>query len=384
MSNMVDVNSRIDWRAGMEITVGTFRQIDDSLDLRHQLTARVASEGKLGILSGETFSCDGAFVKNTLEIERFQCLALLPSGRIVNADEKVVLSVPMLYGDEYYLTVSIGDGQHRFEKEDVVLVRPEYSYAIQSFDEMTRMDCLPVMRFNVKDGVFLIDTDYIPPCLMLTSDSRLNDYISQMIEKLDGLTRHANLEEGEGKRCLLRYLFLLKGYNRKGRVLDFIQLTQEIAQAIDYYIITPNCESQNEIPAYSEYDIQKWLHWLDEYLNGAVTVLNGVVLEDHTIDFDELKAQIKAELYAQLRPELHDQLRTELKTELRNELEQELQPVLADYINGTVKESLHKVLHAELADKLSAELYDSLYKALYDALYVPVEESQEETFMPLI
>lgn len=380
----MDINARIDWKPGMEITAQTFIELNANIDFKQQVAARITHDNRIGILPGSEFDCQGAFVKNTLEISRFQCMALLPSGKVLNADESVVVTIPMLYGEEYYLTVGFGEKQARFEKEDVGFVRPEYVYAIHTLSELEEKDLFPIMRFKVNEGVFSIDSNYIPPCLFITSDSRFSTYVDLYIQRLDALVKHAHLEEGEGKRSLLRYLFLLKSSNRKESVRDFIRLLQEIAQAIDYYIMVPNTDHPVQIPSFSEYDVEYWLHWFDEYMVGTVTVLDAVVLEDHTIDFDELKAQIKTELYDQLHPELHDQLLKEIKEELRNELSQSLEEALTRYINGPFKAELHSLLQNELSEDLYKRLYETLYEALFNALYVPEEEDKEEVFMPLI
>jgi hypothetical protein len=162
---------------------------------------------------------------------------------------------------------------------------------------------------------------------------------------------------------------------------EFLLFTQEIAQAIDYYIITPHAERQ-EIPQPSINDVQLWLTWLKGYLDGAAGVLEGVVLEDHTIDFDALKAQIKAELYEQLNPELYRKLIDDLKISLRDELSEHLTETLRTYFDETMKPQLQETLKVELTDTLRDSLYQQLYDALYQALYVPAEE--EEDFMPII
>lgn len=36
-------------------------------------------------------------------------MALLPSGKMLHVDEKVVVSVPLVYGDEYYLACGFGE-----------------------------------------------------------------------------------------------------------------------------------------------------------------------------------------------------------------------------------------------------------------------------------
>ena len=181
----------------------------------------------------------------------------------------------------------------------------------------------------------------------------------------------------------MHYAFRLKNYTGINLVSDFIGLTQEMAQAIDYYIVAPNTETGIAIKAYNAYDPVAWLQWLEMYMHGTVTILDKVVLEDHSIDFDALKAQIKAELYEQLRPELYNGLHHTLHQELNVEITQELTNKLMDYINGRLKEDLHALLAGELSDELFKSLFKALYDSLYKALFVPVEK-EEEDFVPLI
>ena len=379
----MDIESRINWMPGMELTAQTFKELDANLDYRQQVALRAALGGsQLGLLPGAEFSCKGVFVKNTYEIERFRCLAVLPSGRILSADEKVSLTVPMLFGDTYYLTVGYGDQEHAFEKENVPYVSTVKAYAIHDLAELSREDVLPVARFRVSDGVFSVDADYIPPCLMLPADARFAEYGAAYVEKLQALASHEKLVDGEGKRSILRYLFLLRGYNWEGSVRDFVQLTQEIAQAIDYYVVTPNTEKPVDVPAPTPYDIQKWLQWLSDYLSGASSILDNVVLEDNTIDYEALLAQAKAELYERLNPELREQLLLQIKEELREELREKLTGSLTEFIDGQVKPGLHDTLNGELDASLYGRLYPELYNALYNALYVPEEE--EEEFFPMM
>lgn len=379
----MDIDARINWMPGMELTAQTFHQLYQNLDFRQQVAVRAALGGaRLGLLPGAPFSCHGTFVKNTYEVDRFQCLAVLPSGRVLSADEAVSLPIPMLFGDQYYLTVGIGPGERNFEVEGVPYVCAPKVFAIHSLEELDKEDLFPVARFKVSDGVFAADPAYIPPCLLLSADERLAGYGADYVEKLQALSSHANLEEGEGKRAILHYLFLLKGYQWNGGVKEFIQLTQEMAQALDYYIVTPHVASPVAIPAPSQYDIQLWLQWLADYLSGAATILDGVVLEDHSIDYEALLAQAKAELYERLNPELREALLLQIKEELREELHHKLSDALMEYINGSLRTTLHDTLSGELDPSLHDRLYAELYEQLYNALYVPEEEA--EAFTPMI
>lgn len=368
----------------MALSAQTFVELDANLARRVQAASRAINDNQFGLIPFTEFDNRGGFVRNKLEIERLVCMALLPSGKILHIDEKVVVPVPLVYGDEYYLACGFGEQEVEFDIKDVPFVRPEYTYGIYTLEELTGTDLFPVMKFKVNDGVFLIDESYIPPCLHLSSDSRFEPYLKQLSEKVSMLAEHPNLESGEGKRAFQRYAYLLKNYDTKHRTSHFVQLTHEIAQAVDYYIVTPHTETPVALQTYSEYDIARWLEWLTEYLHSAATILDRVVLEDHSIDFDELKAQIKAELYERLYPELYERLSEELRSKLYAEISDELLAKLTDYLNNQLKNELHDLLSGELSEELSGKLYDSLYDSLYKALYVPIEKEEQEEFMPLI
>ena len=379
----MDIDARINWMPGMELTAQTLRELDRNLDYRQQVAVRAAlGDARLGLLPGSEFSCKGTFVKNSYEIERFRCLAVLPSGRIISADEKVSLPIPMLFGTEYYLTVGYGEEEHSFEKEGVPYVSTRREYAVHALDELDKADLLPVMRFRVSDGVFAVDPGFIPPCLLLSEDARFAEYGAAWAEKLQALAAHGSLADGEGKRAILRYLFRLRGYDWTGSVKDFVALSRELAQAIDYYIVTPHTDKPVEVPAATQYDIQKWLQWLSDYLAGAVSILDGVVLEDNAVDYEALLAQAKAELYERLNPELYEKLLQQVKEDLRAELKTELTDSLNGYVDGDVRPGLHVALSTELDSALHDKLYPELYDALYNALYVP--EAEEEAFYPLL
>lgn len=378
----MNINSRINWQTGMELTPQVFISLDERLDFKQQTAIRIALGGRrMGLIPNTAFNSKGTFVRNTFCIDRFQCMALLPSGRMIHTDEEVSVKIPILYGELYYLTVGVGEEQVLFENEGVPFARPKYVYEIHTMEELEEADLLPVVRFIVKDGVFSIDPDFIVPCLTLESDSRFESYLKLLSDKMEKLATHENLEEGDGKRLFMRYFFLLKSYTFNHALHDFILFTQEMAQTIDYYVLTPNT-AHREIPQPSFLDIQRWLEWLVSYMEGARSILDRVVLEDDSIDYEALKAQIKAEIYERLNPELYERLIADLKETLREDLTKTLSDSLTAYFNEHMKPELYASLSTDLKKKLYDGLYQTLYDALYKALYVPVEE--EDEFVPMI
>jgi hypothetical protein len=378
----MNINSKINWQTGMELTPQTFVTWDEQLRA-YQSQSVVAAWGHhtTGLIPGATFNNEGTFVRSTFHMDRFQCTALLPSGRLLQADDDVTVKVPMLYGHYYYLSVALADTLTHFEHEGVAMVRPELTFEIHTLEELEQLDAVPVVRFEVNEGSFSIDAAYIPPCLSVAAMPALAEYLAAYTAQMEKLATHPHFEEGEGKRLMMRYWFLLRSYSAQHTLQEVILFTQEIAQAVDYYIISPHTE-RREIPLPSPFDVQQWLEWLKNYLDGAANVLDTVVLEDHSIDFEALKAQVKAELYEQLNPELYRKLIEDLKTSLSEELSSKLTEALRHYFEETMKPQLYEALHTELSDALQESLYQKLYDDLYQALYVPPEE--EVAFVPVI
>ena len=380
---MLDINARINWKPGMELTAQTFLEMDSNLDFRQQTAIRAAlGEHCIGLLPGRPFSAEGVFYTNKYEIDRLQMTAILPSGRIIQVDESVSIAIPLLYGTTYYQTVGFGEGVTPFEKEGVPYIRPQYSYAIMTKEEMLAADVMPVTRFIVNGGDFSVDSNYIPPCLLLPANDAFAEYHQQFTEQLRALSEHAHLREGDGKRSLMRYFFLMKSCNLQGRVSEYIRMLHEIAQAVDYFIMKPYAEMPAEIMQPEQADIAQWLDWMVDYLTGANTVLDGLELEDNTIDYEALLAQAKQELYERLNPELYEKLLLQIKDELREEIGKTLTETLTAYMNETMKPELEKLIADELHDRMYDKLYNDLYERLYNALYVP--EPEEKKFIPAI
>lgn len=402
-SDMTDVNARIRWMPGMELSAETFKGLEEHWDWRQTTAIRTAIGGRrMGRVPGTEMRQEGAFVKNRFELTSLRCTALLSSGRVIDVDEDVEVAIPMLFGDRYYLTIAIGEEQRTFERKGVGFIGPQYEYAIQTIEEIQAADVFPIVRFRAADGVFSVDAGYIPPCLIMADDERFGAYLRKYASLMETLAAHQNLAEGEARMAMRRYLHRLKALDTGESVTGLVMLTEEIAEAIDYYIVAP-VKGPMDIPRPLYEDIQAWLGWMEETMAGAAEILDGVVLEDNTIDYEALLAQAKAELYQRLHPELIEKLLADMKAELREEMRQQTETI-TNYINDTLKREMMQELTAEFNDRsdklresmterieeMGRQLNDSLYEKLYfnlfenlfNALYVP--EPEELKFVPQI
>lgn len=382
---MVDINARINWQPGMELSAQTFKELAENLDFRMRTMNTIANNNRIGILPNSEFNCQGIFVRNILEINHFRCRAILPSGRIVDADEDIMVKIPLLYGNKYYLTIGFGKDEINFDKEEVSFVRPQYLYEIHTLEEVEQDDSLPIMRFKVDEGIFTIDPTFIPPSLLINCNPQYVMFLDSYTEEIRELAEHSNLEDGEGKRCLLNLYFSLKGYDKQASTQDFIQKMQEVAYAIDYYVMRPNTENRQAIPQPSQFDLEEWLTWLKNYLQGAKSILDGIILQDNSIDYEKLKEEITADVYQRAYQEIYEQLRKEILEKFNPNMEQQIKEELTSYIQDVIRPEINESLKEELTSSLYDKLYPALYNALYDALFVPEEETeQQEEFVPQI
>ena len=378
----MDINAKINWKPGMALTSRTFRHMDGDMDFRLQLMAHIAAGNRYGRIPNTPFSCTGRFVKNTFEVDHLSCMALLPSGRILHIDERVTVNIPILYGEEYFLVAGFSGHTVTFEADEIPYVRPEYEFRLCEAAEVEAQDVMPLVRFTAHEGILAPDNNYLPPCLVLSDEPRLNELRKQVEDRLEAVATHPHLANEEARQSLLHLLFRLKAFPVGNMVEELVRLTQEVAYAVDFHICRPLNGSTTAIPQPAAYDLRQWFQWLDSFFKGMTTLLDKNPPEDTTIDYDTLLAQAKAELYDQLRAELFGTSIEELRKQLHSKLEKDLKELLMRYINGSLKGQLQEVL----AERLSSELFEKLYVALFDplfnALYVP--EPEEKEFVPLI
>lgn len=374
----------------MELNAQTFSFLDESNELRQQISVRTANGLRAGRLPGMPFEVQGSFVSGTFEIERLQCTALLSSGQLVSVDDKVNVDIPAMDARYAYLTVGFSHQMVEYEQLGQTMLRPTYSFQFQTLEDFDFSDeldvmvrsVMPLLRFSIQDSRMSVDENYIAPCLTCGTDARLGEYTARILEKMHQIASHSNMPEGDAKRTIEQFCFSLESGVRTITTEALMQQLHAAARAVDYFIMRPNESEPQQVSMWSQYDVQLWLEWMLQYLDSALKTLDGVVLVDNSIDYEALKAELREEILQTLRPEI-DARFEQLQQSLHESLHEQLQQTLKEYIDGTLRIALHEQLQAELSDELKTKLYDSLYKALYDALYVP-QSKEEDNFIPLI
>lgn len=371
----MDINAKINWKSGMSLTSEVLSAIEEGLATRRSAMLRAGIAGAWGILPASQFSCRAMFVNGTVEVKMEDCVALLPSGKLLHVNDEAGVPVGHLEDGIWYFCVGFGEGSEPFEKKGVPYLRPKYAYRICQAEEIS--DELPLLRLVVGGGNISMDKDFIIPGLLLSSDGRYAGWLEKMAAILDAIAVHPHQEEGEARRSFLHLKFLAGGYDCNDSVREYMRFIHEAVMAVGYYI-RPDAEMPG---SYRVCDPQLYLKACYDYFTAAVTKLDDTVPEDHSIDVEALRKEIHDEVYAQVREELGSQIEARM-TQLSEELRSGLEESLRGFMEKEFRPALEKQLSEELSEKLQKNLHDRLYQELYQALFVP--EKEEEIYTPII
>lgn len=381
---IMDVNARINWAPGMELSSKTFTALDGNLHHRRVLSFRIASGGNFGIIPGTAFCADGIFANGNFEIPLLECTAMLPSGEIICVNEPLVTAMPKLSEGQYFLCVSFGEGTVEYERDGVGYVRPEYVSSIHSLDGLEGSDMLPIMKFIVAGGVCSLVPTYVPPCFTMASLPAFTSFRERLDSAFQRIVSHPNMPSGDGKVSLLRSSFELSTLKEDSPVTAFLSVIGKICANLDCFVFPLRKDTEApQPPVVSNLDIAEGMDAVCKYLEAAEAVLDCTPVVDDSIDYDRMKAEIVAELHTRLVPELTESISSSLRESLNADIDRKLSACLKDYLDGTFRRQLESALRTTLSEELRSSLYDSLYKALYDALFVPVQEETQD-FIPNI
>lgn len=371
----MDINAKINWKSGMSLTSEVLSAIEEGLAARRSAMLRAGTAGAWGILPASQFSCRAMFVNGTVEVKMEDCVALLPSGELLHVNDEASVPVGHLEDGIWYFCVGFGEGSDTFEKKGVPYLRPKYAYRICQAEEIS--DELPLLRLVVGGGNISMDRNFILPSLLLSADERYAEWLQKMGDVLDAIAVHPHLEEGEPKRSFLHLKFLTGGYDRDCGVRDYMRFIHEAVMAVGFYI-----RPDQEMPGpFRVCDPQLYLQTCYDYFTAAIRKLDATVPEDHSIDIDALKEQIRSEVYAKVKEELDRQTEARI-AEVSDKLRSGLEESLRGFMEKEFRPALEKQLSEELSEKLQKNLHDRLYQELYQALFVP--EKEEETYTPII
>ncbi len=374
-SSLIDINSNVAWHKGMRLTATTFDVHDAAWDRQQQLLWQFAAHGSLGLLPTKEFMCKAAFVKNKLELNHLQCMALLPSGRILDIDEDAVVPISKMPDADYYVTAFFTDETQDFELQDVRCTRPVYGFALRTITQAKERGEMPVLKLKVGNGRISIDENYILPSLLLGASPRNLDFASHIREKLMKIATHKHIADLNTKCAFMQFWFMVGKFDGSSPLKDFLRLTIEIHTVSAQFIVKPSTEFKLPIDLIP-LDLALWYAYLIEQLDHAIEHLDHAEVKEEEIDYSKLKAEILTEvrqnLYPTLKQELFQGLCDELTKRLREHVSGEVLDKLKQYLNDSIRPRLEKTLSENLTQELPPKLYkdlnENLYKNLYDEL----------------
>lgn len=326
-----------------------------------------------------------------------QCTAVLPSGRIISVDADLTLPITIESDEDadYYVALGFGREMHEYERDGVPYVSPQVELFLLTREEMEQGDVLPLKHFYVKEGALNVDDAYIPPTLVLATDQHYDAHITALAEKITAIATHQNMDKGDCKRALMHYAFMLRSYDKQHNTSELLELLQEIAQAIDFYLVEELGATIEELPEQVKQlredgrrtpkvtDVVLFLCWMEEYLDSQLLIMEQVVIVKPEIDVEAIKRDVRMTLYQ----DLYEALQQKLMDELRQQLTAELPAPITEQVKTFLEENLHPLLRSELHTDLRDPLYNDLYEALMAALNEMLsnfEFKQVDNFVPMI
>lgn len=396
----MNYNARINWHPGQEITASTLRIMESTHDMRQRVAMQLAmGTGQRGIISGTELSCRPVFVGKEIEIAGMKMTALLPSGNILSIDEDPVIRIDkekitsLIEDDndrqEVYLTVALSDEQVEYEIEDQPFQKPLLLFTFCNKAEVEQSDSMPVARLIIEDGSLSIDSDYILPAISVSSIPQLVELKQYLHQKYVELTSHQNLETSDLKAFLAQLVCQPSSLGTGLQTSCFMEgVSQTVGVILTYlegYMSSHQLsEERKDIPALQQVSIlsiDTFINNIKEIMKAVSAALDICIVEDHSIDYDKLKEDLKAEIIGMVQPEMEEKI-VALRTEMRDQIIEELDQRLHTAIDNMMEELRNK-LHDELRDDLYSSLYNALYTALHSALYQPLPTIENE-YTPLI
>lgn len=396
----MNYNAKINWQPGQEITASTLHIMESTHDMRQRVALQLAmGAGVRGIISGTELSCKPVFVGKEIEITGMKMTALLPSGNILSIDEDPVIKIDKekiesLIEDDndkqkVYLTVALSDEQIEYEIEDQQFLKPLLLFTFCNKEEVEQSDCMPIARLIIEEGSLSIDSEYILPAISVSSIPQLVELKQYLQQKYVELTSHNNLETSDLKAFLTQLVCQPSSLGAGLQTNCFMEgVSQTIGVILTYlegYVNSHQLsEERKDIPVLQQVSIlsiDTFISNIKEVIEAVSTALDICIVEDHSIDYDKLKEDLKAEILEIVQPEMEEKivaLRTEMHDQLIEELDQRLHTAIENMM-----EELRSKLHNELRDDLYSSLYNALYTALHDALYQPLPTTDNE-YTPLI
>lgn len=191
---------RISWKKGMRLT-------DDVLMAADRCTADavgqaliLGSAGRFGLFpSAHPFELSLSVSKSSVDVESLTCLGITRAGDVIDVhyDTKFTNTLDtrvQIPGEndenEYILTINVQPDEWLDTADGYS--EPTYFFALVSPRQPVGQHALPIGRIVMEEGWHEDNTNFVPPCLYVSSHPKLHELLSQflgILRTIDDRTR---------------------------------------------------------------------------------------------------------------------------------------------------------------------------------------------------
>lgn len=192
----MQINNKIDWKRGMEVTPATFIEADNHHDSIRRLYRQLIAPMAYGLIPQSDFELKYAFKDSHLILEKVSCTILDTEGHLLQLTKGTAVPLPKTAQGVCYLAVSF-DGENHIEENGVPYVEDSCKYQIINLLNPDSLSPFPILKLYAGPESWEV-LDFIPPCYTLSAHPELTDLSHQCKQCLQKLwTLLGKKERGE-------------------------------------------------------------------------------------------------------------------------------------------------------------------------------------------
>ncbi len=205
------MTKRICWKKGMRLTDDILRASDNASAELVGKSLILAAAGRFGLYpSSHPFEFSLNINQGYVTIESLTCLAITKDGHLIDArydtmytnvfDTRVFL--PEDYAEqEYILTINVEPSQWKDTNDG--FEEPEYSFSVIAVNSPVPPNAMPIAHIVNDYGWRLDETDFVPPCLYVSSHWKYMEQMNQFLDTLHAIdSKMHRLIHSESKNAI--------------------------------------------------------------------------------------------------------------------------------------------------------------------------------------
>lgn len=197
------MSKRICWKKGMRLTDEILKASDEAFTETIRKTITLAAAGRFGLFPSPCpFQVSLNIAKDFVNVESLCCLAVTKGGHLVDVQYDTKYSnafetqvpIPNLSGiDELFLTISVHSGQWKETTDGYE--EPAYGFALITANSPIGDNAIPIAHLvdSAYGGWHIDETDFVPPCLFVSSHQRFEALLTRFQEALANIDSKSRL-----------------------------------------------------------------------------------------------------------------------------------------------------------------------------------------------